>query len=95
MTLAVAAWMRWVWADRLDDGTPRVLDDPLAPMLAAAASGSGSAAEVVDRLLDVREVFGDDLRDDPVIRAQLTDALEQLAVDGALGAAAAVVKGAS
>jgi len=95
VVLAVAAWMRWVWADRLDDGTPRVLDDPLAPMLAAAASGSGSAVEVVDRLLDVREVFGDDLRDDPVIRAQLTDALEQLAVDGALGAAAAVVKGAS
>ncbi len=93
--LAVAAWMRWVWADRADDGTPRGLDDPLAPKLAAAVSGSGSAAEVVGRLLDVREVFGDDLRDDPVVWALLTDALEQLVADGALGAAAAVVKGTS
>jgi fructuronate reductase len=93
--LAVAAWMRWVWASRTDVGAQRVLDDPLAPMLSAAVSGAASAAEVVDRLLDVREVFGDDLRDDPVVRALLTDALEQLAADGALGAAAAAMKGAS
>jgi fructuronate reductase len=95
VALAVAAWMRWVWADRLDDGSPRVLDDPLAPVLQQAVSGATPAAQVVDRLLDVRVVFGDDLRDDPVVRALLTDALEQLASDGALGAAAAVVKGAS
>ncbi len=93
--LAVAAWMRWVWASRTDVGAPRVLDDPLAPMLVAAVSGAGSAAEVVDRLLDVGEVFGEDLRDDPVVRALLTDALEQLAADGALGAAADAMKGAS
>jgi fructuronate reductase len=95
VALAVAAWMRWVWADRLDDGSSRVLDDPLAPVLQQAVSGAVSAGAVVDRLLCVPEVFGDDLRDDPVVRALLTDALEQLAADGALGAAAAVLKGAS
>jgi fructuronate reductase len=92
--LAVAAWMRWVSASHTDVGAPRVLDDPLAPVLQQAVSGSASAADVVDRLLGVREVFGDDLRDDPVVRALLTDALEQLAADGALAAAAAAVKGA-
>jgi fructuronate reductase len=87
--------MRWVWASHNDVGALRVLDDPLAPVLQQAVSGAASATEVVDRLLDVREVFGDDLRDDPVVRALLTDALEPLAADGALGAAAAAVKGAS
>jgi fructuronate reductase len=86
--------MRWVWASNNDVGAPRVLDDPMASILQHAVSGAASATEVVDRLLDVREVFGDDLRDDPVVRALLTDALEQLAADGALGAAAAAVKGA-
>jgi fructuronate reductase len=83
-----------VWADRVDDGTPRVLDDPLAPVLQRAVSGATSAGEVVDRLLGVREVFGDDLREDPVLRSLLTDALVLLTTDGALGAASAVVKGA-
>ena len=93
--LAVAAWMRWVWASHTDAGAPRVLDDPLAPVLSAAVGGATSAGDVVDRLLGVGDVFGDDLRDDPVVRALLTDALEQLAADGALGATAAAVKGAS
>jgi fructuronate reductase len=92
--LAVAAWMRWVWAAHTDDGAPRVLDDPLAPALCAAVGAASSAADVVDRLLRVPEVFGDDLRDDRAVRALLTDALERLAADGALGAATALVKGA-
>jgi fructuronate reductase len=95
VALAVAAWMRWVWADRLDDGSSRVLDDPLAPVLQQAVSGAALAGDVVDRLLCVPEVFGHGLRDDPVVRALLTEVLEQLAADGALGAAATVVKGAS
>ena len=90
---AVAAWMRWVWAERTDDGSPRILDDPLAATLHNAVAGETSAGGVVTRLLDIAEVFGDDLRDDAVIRALLTDALHLLAVEGALGAASEVVKG--
>jgi fructuronate reductase len=90
---AVAAWMRWVWAERTDDGSPRILDDPLAATLRDAVAGATSAGGVVARLLDITEVFGDDLRDDAVVRALFTDALNLLTVEGALGAATEVVKG--
>jgi fructuronate reductase len=82
----LAAWLRWVWSDRRDDGTPRVLDDPLAPRLRRAVGGATSAAQVVDRLLGVREVFGPELAEDPVVRALLVEALDLLARRGAVPA---------
>ncbi|MGH9243903.1 MAG: hypothetical protein ACRD29_06230 [Acidimicrobiales bacterium] len=93
--LAVAAWMRWVWAERTDVGAPRVLDDPLAPALQQAVAGSDSAADAVARLLAVSAVFGDDLSDDPECVRLLTDALQRLTADGALAAARALVAGAT
>ncbi len=84
---AVAAWMRWVWAERTDQDSPRVLDDLLAPILQRTVAGAGSAEEVVVRLLGITEVFGHDLRDDPVVRRMLAESLHLLAVEGALGAA--------
>lgn len=84
---AVAAWMRWVSTDVTDTGAPRVLDDPLAPLLTRAVDGAGSADDVVDRLLGVDEVFGDDLPGDAVVRGLLVDALRSLAKDGARRAA--------
>ena len=87
----LAAWLRWVWADTRDDGAPRVLDDPLAPRLTRALGTATSASQVVDRLLGVREIFGDALAEDEVIRKLLVDALEQLARRGAVAAARAWV----
>lgn len=75
VALAVAAWMRWVQV------APE-LDDPLAPRLRAAITGARTPAEVAGRLLAVDEVFGPDLRDDPVTVALIVDALQRLTVDG-------------
>jgi fructuronate reductase len=68
--LAVAAWMRWVCV------APR-LEDPMADRLRAAVAGA-SPEQVVDRLLAIPEIFGDDLREDTVVRALLVDALERI-----------------
>ena len=87
---AVAAWMRWVWTDRTDDGAPRDLDDPLAPVLREAVRGCTTPGQVVGRLLAVTEVFGADLAADPVVPALLTDALGRLTADGARAAARSV-----
>ncbi|MGH9069100.1 MAG: mannitol dehydrogenase family protein [Acidimicrobiales bacterium] len=87
VALAVAAWMRWVWCDHADDGSPRVLDDPLAPALRRAVGHSDSPAGVVTALLGVPDVFSEDLTEDPVVRELLVDALDMLCTDGALDAA--------
>jgi fructuronate reductase len=62
------------------------LDDPLAAQLTRAIGGASSAADVVDRLLGVREMFGEDLAEDEVVRTLLVDAVEQLARHGAIAA---------
>lgn len=66
--LAVAAWMVHV-----ERGS---LDDPLAVRLRAAAAGG--AHGLVERLLAVDEVFDDELRDSPVLRALLAEHVEAL-----------------
>lgn len=90
---AVAAWMRWVWSETADDGSPRILDDPLAPVLRAAVRDVDNPADAVERLLALPEVFGDDLREDAVTRRLLTEALRSLTLDGALAAAKDLTKG--
>ncbi|MCL6538393.1 MAG: mannitol dehydrogenase family protein [Acidothermus sp.] len=89
--LAVAGWMRWVWTPVTDVGTPRVLDDPMASRLEALVSAVDDAADVVARLLGVREIFGDDLVGDALLRAALRDDLARLAADGADAAVRAIV----
>lgn len=69
--LAVAAWMRWVCV------APE-LDDPMAGRLHAAVAHTASPEQVVDRLLAITEIFGDDLREDAVVRALLVDALHEI-----------------
>ncbi|MGP7999138.1 MAG: mannitol dehydrogenase family protein [Streptosporangiaceae bacterium] len=100
--LAVAAWMRHVWAGRADDGQPFPVDDPLAGLLRArlAGAGVGSAAgaeegadqagRVARALLGIREVFGD-LAESAVLRDLLTEHLTWLARDGARRTAAALL----
>jgi fructuronate reductase len=84
---AVAAWLRWVWSEVTDAGTPRTLDDPLAPLLARSVDGADSAEDAVACLLGIGEIFGDDLAEDPVVRGLLVDALRSLTSDGARRAA--------
>ena len=69
--LGVAAWMAYVAAGQDRRGRPLPLDDPLAPRLREAAGPGRDAAAVVDGLLGVTEVFGDDLRDSAAFRESL------------------------
>ena len=81
--LGVAAWMRWVWSPVTDAGEPRQLDDPLAAEMTELLRDVNDPAQVVDRLLHLRAVFGDDLADDVELRERLTDDLTALTIDGA------------
>jgi fructuronate reductase len=88
--LAVAAWMRYVWAGASDAGRPLALDDPLAARLGSALAGAGDPAAAVAALLGLPEVFGVDLRDDRQLRRSLVEALTDLTAHGAVAAAASL-----
>ena len=80
--LAVAAWMRYIWAGTADDGTPLPLDDPLRDRLRAAVAGRSDPGAVVDALLSITEIFGADLRESTLFRDLVTDHLTHLTTDG-------------
>lgn len=84
--LAVAAWMRYVSAHGDERGVPIVVDDPLAELLKQRLAGAQDPSAVVDRLLDVRQVFPEQLRDDETVRTRLVDLVGALASKGALAA---------
>src|SRR5690606_4408828 len=75
-----AAWMHYV---RRMDGAGRrhAVDDPLARVRAGAHRRSRSAAEVVARLLAVREVFPEPLAADDRFRGAVLDAYRRLAAE--------------
>ena len=78
LSLAVAAWIRYVRG--VDEkGAPYHVQDPLAARLAAVASGN--TEEVIDRILGVTEIFGEDLPKSTAFRANLAGWLQRL--DGA------------
>jgi fructuronate reductase len=76
----VAAWIAYVRAtsqgDLEIDGRQVGLDDPLAPVLAAAAAGPLDS--LADRMLDVRAVFGDDLAGSDEFRSAVSGAVADL-----------------
>jgi fructuronate reductase len=83
-TLGVAAWMRYVTGV---DEQGREIDvrDPLATRLRKIADAAGSASgQLVDGLLRVTEVFGDDLSRNQSFRALLISHLTSLFQRGAL-----------
>ncbi len=88
--LGVAAWMRFVSGRRSDSGRALTVDDPLADTIATRLAGREAAAEVVDALLSLREVFAEELAGDRVLRDLLVDLLGRLIRDGAERAAASV-----
>ncbi|HEX2114275.1 MAG TPA: mannitol dehydrogenase family protein [Alphaproteobacteria bacterium] len=90
LALAVAAWMRYVRA--VDEkASAYEVQDPLAARLREAAS-SGDASAQVDRLLQVREVFGGDLPQSSEFRTQLVAWLSALDQNGAKATVAAAAK---
>jgi fructuronate reductase len=76
--MAVAAWMVYVARGRDAAGRALPLDDPLADRLRATAAGSDGG--LVERMLAVDEVFDPELRDSAVLRALLTERVEELLV---------------
>ncbi|HYS48446.1 MAG TPA: mannitol dehydrogenase family protein [Xanthobacteraceae bacterium] len=82
LALAVAAWMRYV-AGVDEEGKRIVVQDPLADTLARAAAAGGDARAMVDNLLAVRAVFGDDLPQSATFRDDVGGALAALLAEGA------------
>lgn len=81
--LGLAAWIR-VIADRTaDDGRRLAVDDPLAELIAQRLAGARDAGQVIEAILGLRPVVGDELPHDPVVRAILVEQLERLRRDGA------------
>jgi fructuronate reductase len=93
LALAVAAWMRYVGG--VDEhGAPIEVSDPLATRLRALLDAAGPDSEsAVAALLDVREVFGADLRADARFRSALIEAHRALRERGALATVSALVQG--
>jgi fructuronate reductase len=79
--LAVAAWMVYVADGVSRTGRPLPLDDPLAGRLREAAGARRDARAIVDGLLSVTEVFGDDLADFTGFRSALVTSVGDL-LDG-------------
>src|SRR5690606_12803401 len=89
LCLVVAAWIRYCLG-RDEQGREYAVDDPLAPRFAGiAAETPRDAAALVERFLEVREVFGGDLPGNARFRAQVTDALHDLLAHGAAAAVGA------
>jgi len=89
LTYAVALWLRHL-GGRDDSGQPIPVNDPLAGKLMPLAAADRPAAQVVERLLDVRAVFPEALAARMEFRVKLTDALERLRAAGTLAAIDAV-----
>lgn len=86
LALAVAGWMQFVSGRDLH-GQAIDVSDPLAPALRRLADQAGPDPAALTRgLLEVAEVFGDDLRDSPA-EAAIAAALRSLREHGAARAA--------
>jgi fructuronate reductase len=82
-SLGVAAWIRYVMG--IDErGNPIDVRDPLATRLHAIADEAKAPGQVVDRVLSLGEIFGDDLRRSETLRAALLGHLTSLLERGTL-----------
>jgi fructuronate reductase len=90
LTLAVAAWMRYVGGTD-EAGAAIEVRDPLAARLRALSDAAADPSGKVAALLGLREVFPERLAADPRFRRDLTAAYATLVERGAHAAAAEVV----
>ena len=79
-TCGVAAWMAYLASPNARGGMPLPIDDPLADRLAAAARGRTEPAAIVDALLGLTEIFGEDLPQVDWFRRELVDGVRNLLV---------------
>lgn len=80
LSLVVASWFRYLQG--IDEhGKPYAIDDPVADQLQALAREGGSN---VYPLMDVKNLFGDDLREDKIFMDELGRALKSLHEEGAM-----------
>ncbi|MFC5067913.1 mannitol dehydrogenase family protein [Flaviflagellibacter deserti] len=83
IALGVAAWMRYV-TGKDEKGAEIDVRDPLAERLRSLANAAGpEASRLAPALLDVREIFGDDLPNDPRFTTPVQNALATLLSKGA------------
>jgi fructuronate reductase len=90
LTLAVAAWMRYVGGTD-ERGQPIDVRDPLAARLRALSDAAPGADAKVAALLAVSEIFPPALAGDPAFRDDLAAAYRTLAARGARAAVAGLV----
>ncbi|GAA3874235.1 mannitol dehydrogenase family protein [Celeribacter arenosi] len=83
LTLAVAAWMRYVSGTDLD-GNPIDVRDPMAERLKTLSDAADTPADKVRALLTVAEVFSPALRDNAKFTSDLIAAYEGLIAKGAI-----------
>jgi fructuronate reductase len=91
--LGVAAWMRYVWVARAEDGHPLPVDDPMADRLRELTASADTPAAVADALLSIEDVFGTALPADPAFRELVVDGLEHLSRGGVAAAVREAVAG--
>jgi fructuronate reductase len=89
LTLAVAAWMRYVGGIN-ETGAPVDVRDPLADRLRTLSDAAPDAEAKVTAFLGLHEVFPDALARDPGLGAELGSALAALEARGARAAAAEI-----
>ncbi len=88
--LAIAAWLRAIWAGQDDLGRDLEVSDPLRAALSQATAQATEPAAVVSQALQLRQVFGADLAEDERFRQALAEALADLASHGAAATVAAL-----
>jgi fructuronate reductase len=89
--LALAAWMRYVTAERDEKGADIKVDDPLAEDIARVRASGVSPAAVVDALLKIRAIFPEDLASDQVLRELTTESLTAMTRGGVAAATSAIL----
>jgi fructuronate reductase len=81
LALAVAAWFVFL-RGRAENGEPYKISDPLAGRLTQLATDATDAAQLVDAMLAVREVFPESLAQDDALRESLLRAVLALGKNG-------------
>jgi len=85
LTLAVAAWMRYV-SGTDENGADIDVRDPLARQLSEAAHSAPTAAQKVTAIMNLGSVFPTELSQNPTFQSNLSVALDTLTTHGARAA---------